>query len=201
MRPRHSGTALLLATTLALAWSPGCDACEATRDRRLQPDRVMDAVGLRAGMVVGEAGAGKGYFTVKLARRVGPEGRVYANDISKSSLDALEERCEEEGIANVTTILGEVEDPLFPDATLDIVFMVYALHDFDRPVAFLDNLEPDLKPGATLVVLDQDPAATGDDHFLERERLVEIFGGAGYELVRCEDFLERDLLCVFRVGR
>jgi ubiquinone/menaquinone biosynthesis C-methylase UbiE len=171
---------------------------DARRDARLQPERVMDAVGIRPGMVVGEAGAGRGYFTFKLARRVGDPGKVYANDIDRDALDHIRQVCRDENIANVVTVVGEVEDPLFPVPGLDLVMMVYALHDFARPAAFLVNLRKYLKPGGTVVVLDQDPDRTGDRHFLDRERLVALFGESGYELARDERFLERDLLLVFR---
>lgn len=171
------------------------------RDARLQPERVMDAVGVRPGMVIGEAGAGRGYFTFKLARRVGESGTVYANDIDKDVLDEVEDRCRTEGIQNIHTILGEVEDPLFPVGALDMAFLVYALHDFDEPVAFLENLERYLKPGATVVVLDQDPDVTGEhDHFLTGERVRELFRQGGYELAGEETFLERDMVIVFRAA-
>ena len=171
---------------------------DSRRDARLQPERVLDAVGIRPGMVVGEAGAGRGYFTFKLARRVGASGRVYANDIDRTALDHVRQVCRDEAIGNVETVVGEVEDPLFPVAGLEVVVMVYALHDFSRPVAFLQNLKKYLKPGGTVVILDQDPDATGDHHFLTRERLVELFTESGYELARDERFLEKDLLLVFR---
>ena len=181
---------------IALVGAPAAD--EARRDRRLQPDRVLDVVGLRPGMVVGEAGAGKGYFTIKLARRVGPTGTVYANDIDASALEALEDRAQREKLTNITTVVGEVSDPLFPEQ-VDIVFMVYAFHDFDRPVEFLDNLERYLKPGATVVVLDEDPVVTGDHHFLTPAEVLEHFGQAGYERLAVEDFLDEVVLLVFRL--
>jgi len=114
---------------------------DSRRDARLQPERVLDAVGIRPGMVVGEAGAGRGYFTFKLARRVGASGKVYANDIDRAALDDLRQVCRDEKIGNVETVVGEVEDPLFPVAGIEVVVMVYALHDFSRPVAFLQNLK------------------------------------------------------------
>jgi ubiquinone/menaquinone biosynthesis C-methylase UbiE len=170
------------------------------RDARLQPDRVMDAVGIRPGMVVGEAGAGRGYFTFKLARRVGATGKVYANDIDEDALDHVRQVCKEEGIANVETVVGEVEDPRFPLTGLELVIMVYALHDFSRPAPFLQNLKKYLAPGAAVVILDQDPEASGNGHFMSRERYVELFAESGYELARDERFLEKDLLLVFRVS-
>jgi ubiquinone/menaquinone biosynthesis C-methylase UbiE len=178
--------------------TPASAADDARRDAQLQPDRVMDAIGVRPGMVVGEAGAGRGYFTFKLARRVGASGKVYANDNDRAALDHVRQVCRDENIGNIETVVGEVEDPLFPVAGLEVVVMVYALHDFAGPVAFLENLKKYLKPAGTVVVLDQDPDVTGDRHFLTRERLVALFGESGYALARDERFLEKDLLLVFR---
>jgi ubiquinone/menaquinone biosynthesis C-methylase UbiE len=175
------------------------DALEdAERDARLQPERVMDAIGVRPGMVIGEAGAGRGYFTFKLARRVGAQGKVYANDIDRGALDHIRQVCRDENIANVETVVGEVEDPLFPVGGLEMVMMVYAFHHFARPVPFLENLKKYLEPGGKVVILDQDPEVSGSSHFLSRKRLVELFRESGYELARDERFLERDLLLVFR---
>lgn len=173
---------------------------ESDRDRWQQPERVMDAIGVKPGMVIGEAGAGTGYFTFKLARRVGETGMVYANDIVERALRQLKDRADREGFKNIKTIVGEVDDPLFPENALDMVMMVYAIHDFERPVAFLENLKRYLKPGASVVILDQDPKKTGDrGHFLTFEKLNDIFEKAGYEFVRNENFLSRDLLCIFRI--
>ena len=203
MRERQTRAAVTILVACAVAAAlvvvaPAGATEDSRRDARLQPERVMDAIGIRPGMVVGEAGAGRGYFTFKLARRVGPSGKVYANDIDRSALDDLRQVCRDEKIGNVETVVGEVEDPLFPVAGLEVVVMVYAIHDFARPVAFLGNLKKYLKPGGTVVVLDQDPDASGDRHFLTRERLVALFAESGYELARDERILEKDLLLVFR---
>jgi ubiquinone/menaquinone biosynthesis C-methylase UbiE len=181
--------------------SPAAALDDAARDALLEPERVMDTIGIRSGMVVGEAGAGRGYFTLKLARRVGEAGRIYANDIDERALEHVRERCRSEGIRNVETVVGQVDDPRFPERGLDVVMMVYAIHDFARPAAFLRNLKPYLKPGGTVVILDQNPEASGDTHFFTRARLVELFGQSGYELVLEGDFLTRDLLLVFRPSR
>jgi hypothetical protein len=83
-------------------------------------------------------------------------------------------------------------------AGLEVVVMVYALHDFARPAAFLGNLKKYLKPSGTVVILDQDPEASGDHHFLTRERLVALFAESGYALARDERILEKGLLLFFR---
>ena len=157
LRNLVASAALVALATVCPARATGSDE----RDARLQPERVMDTIGIRPGTVVGEAGAGRGYFTFKLARRVGPSGRVLANDIDRAALDHVRRVCRDEGVGNVETVVGEVDDPLFPVSGLEIVVMVYALHDFAHPVVFLRNLKKYLKPGGSVVILDQDPGATG----------------------------------------
>jgi ubiquinone/menaquinone biosynthesis C-methylase UbiE len=171
-----------------------------TRNRNEQPERVMDAVGLRPGMVVGEVGAGHGYFTFWLARRVGPEGKIYANDISPSALSAIRKRCQDEGITHVETILGEVEDPLFPAGDLDMVFIVNAFHDLAKPDELMDNLLPSLKPGATVVIMDRDPEKFRDPvgHFLTKEEILAKISASQFVLDRMEAFLPQHNLYILR---
>ncbi len=203
---RNRGAVSILLYALAgvaaglVSAAPAAALDDAARDAEIQPERVMDAIGIRPGMVVGEAGAGHGYFTFKLARRVGEAGRIYANDIDADALEHVCERCRSEGVRNVETVLGRVADPLFPARSLDLVMMVYALHDFAEPQAFLENLKGYLKPGATVVILDRDPDVTREHHFLPRERLLSLFTASGYVLSREERFVEKHLLLVFRAA-
>ena len=186
---------------VAIALATACGADNEWRDRWLKPDQAMEALGVKPGMVIGEVGAGTGYFTVKLARAVGPRGRVYANDIDEDALEELRERCEEEGLQNVVTVVGEDDDPLLPAGSLELVILVYALHDIDEPVEILRNLVASLLPGARVFVLDQDPEATGSNHFLPADRVREVFREAGYREVEVDgSFLERDLLLGFVVA-
>lgn len=191
---RIAAVSILLAVVGSFAVIEGS---EERRDRQLQPERVLDALSVTKGMTVGEVGAGRGYFALKLARRVGPGGHVYANDIDSDVLETLSERCDTEKLNNVTIVHGDVDHPHLPVNRLDMVFLVYALHDFSQPVEVLKNLRPSLRAGGIVVVLDQDPEITDDDHFLSSERVIELFGESGYRLIRREHFLERDLLMVF----
>lgn len=179
--------------------SAGSDPQESRRDRDLQPERLMDAIGVKPGMTVAEPGCGSGYFTFKLAKRVGETGKVYAEDIDEKALSRLEARRDREGFDNIVTILGEVEDPLLPEGELDLVIFVHAFHDFEKPVEFLKNLKPSLKPGATVVDVDIDADMTGEhSHFDTQKEVREYFELAGYELVRSEDFLEKFFVLIFR---
>lgn len=173
-----------------------------TRDEWQQPEKIMDVIGIKPGMVIGEPGAGGGYFTFKLAKRVGPKGRIYANDISENSLIKIEEKCKEEKIENIITILGETEDPLLPEKQMDMVIMVYVFHDLSSPVPFLNNLKKSLKPGAKLVFVERDPDKTDSNyeknHFYNKEKIVQLTKEAGFKLVKIETFLKYDNIYIFR---
>ncbi|MDH4195927.1 MAG: class I SAM-dependent methyltransferase, partial [Candidatus Aminicenantes bacterium] len=170
------------------------------RDRDHEPDKVMDIAGVVPGMVIGEVGAGGGYFTFKLAVRVGEGGKVYANDIDSGALRSLRNRARREGVVNIETIVGEVEDPLLPAGALDMVFMVNVFHDLAKPVELLRNLVPSLKPGGTVVILDRDPEKVRGQsrHFLPTETILAKVKEAGFELVRMETFLRYHNLYIVR---
>lgn len=160
----------------------------------------MDVIGAKAGMTIGEVGAGNGYFTFKLARRVGPSGLIFANDIDLSKLRHIAAGAKERKIGNIITVRGEVDDPLFPAGALDLVIMVYVFHELAEPVKLLQNLKPSLKPNATLVILDQDPDKVrgSGEHFYHQEKILELVGQAGFEVVSIETFLSRDNFYILR---
>ena len=168
---------------------------------RQPPEKVMDAAGIKPGMVIGEVGAGRGRFTMHLARRVGNKGKIFANDIDAEGLSYLRERCQREGILNVEIILGEIDDPLLPEGTLDMVFMVWTYHFLDQPVAMLKKLLPALKPGGTVVLVEPDPirGPGGEDHGISPERMRREAEQAGFEVVRIEDFLPWDLIFILKI--
>jgi tRNA A58 N-methylase Trm61 len=162
------------------------------------PGKVMDAAGVKPGMVVGEVGAGRGRFTMHLAHRVEEAGKILAHDIDEESLVFVRERCQSAGIRNVETIVGRVDDPLFPEKALDMVFMVWTYHFIDQPVAMLKSLLSALKPGGTVVLVEPDPVRGpgGSDHGIAPERMREEAAEAGFELVRTETFLPEDNIFV-----
>ncbi len=195
---RGSSSLTAVVIILFIVFSPS-PAQEGWRDRLMQPERTMDAIGVRPGMVIGEAGAGEGYFTFHLSRRVGSGGMVYANDIDRKALDAIDSRCRKDGVLNIQTVVGEVVDPLFPVKDLDMIILVYAFHDFARQEEWLQNAKRYLNSGATLVIIDRDPDKYGGEysHFLTRPKLLEIVRRAGYEPLRVETFLERENIYIF----
>ena len=177
----------------------GPDAWEARANRYQPPEEVMDAIGVKAGMVVAEVGAGRGRYVVRMAERVGDTGKVYANDIDEEKLEYLRHRCERDSIKNVETILGEVDDPLLPEGALDLVYLINTYHDLDEPVELMRNIKPALKPGGLVVVIEHDAEkSTSTHHRIEQEVLFDQLGEAGYQVVRVETFLERDNINIFR---
>lgn len=124
------------------------------RDAWQQPDRVMDALGIADGSVVGDLGAGGGWFTIRLARRVGPNGVVYAEDVQPQMIEAIERRVRREGWRNVRAVLGTPSDPRLPRGKLDAILIVEAYHEMEDPVTLLRNAATALKPQGRIGVID-----------------------------------------------
>jgi len=169
-------------------------AWEANVNKRQPPEIVLKTIGLKPGMTIGEVGAGTGRYTVEIASRVGPSGRVYANDINQEALKFLEGRCKEQGLIHVETVLGSLKETNLPAAALEMVIMVNVVHCLAEPVALLKNVGDSLKPDGQIVIvegnLDKDPSSAGE--WFSRAKLLKIYLDAGYVLVREETFLPKD---------
>lgn len=200
MRRTTLSFSLFVCFCLTLSW-PETFAQSSRRDTWQQPEKIMDSLGIKSGMVIGEAGAGDGYFTFHLAKRVGTEGKVYANDIDKRALQRLFNRARREGVSNIDTVLGEVDDPLFPKGELDGVVLMMAFHDFEKPTEWMKNVMSALKPGAFLAIIDPDPDKTGRDrdHFWTKAKVLATMAKTDFALVHFFTFLERDNIYVYKV--
>ena len=177
------------------------DEIDRMRDRDLQPERIMDVIGLRPGMTVGEAGASYGYFTFKMSRRVGPTGRVYANDIDPGALASIRKRAVSEKAANITTVIGEVADPRFPGNDLDLIVVFDCLFEFSEQAAWMKNARRYLKPGGRLVIVDPDGSKMASAHFLSRQQVIGFSRESGYMVVAVDDtFLKTHMIVVLQPG-
>lgn len=166
---------------------------ERINSKRMPPKQVLDSIGLHTGMTIGEIGAGKGRYTVHLARRVGNTGKVYANDINQSHLDFLKKRCSKSTITNVKYILGKEDNPLFPKEKLDMVITVWVYHHLTKPVEILENIKSHLKSDGKVVIIDPDPEKERDsDRPTTNERIIKEADEAGYRVVKMLDFLPMD---------
>lgn len=178
----------------------GHDAIDKLRDRDLQPEKILDVIELRDGMRAGEAGASYGYFTFKMSRRVGDKGIVYANDIDQNALMQIEDKCKAEKITNIRTVLGAVEDPLFPEKDLDMVVVFDCLFEFSAPAEWMRNARKYIKPGGQLVIVDPDPAKIGStEHFLSRKQVIDFATKSGYEPIKVDDsFLKSHMIIILQ---
>lgn len=161
-------------------------ATEDVRDSRGEAQKVMDLADLSDGMTVADIGAGEGYYTVRLATRVGEDGRVLAQDIDRDALDRLGRRVERERFDNVSIKLGREDDPQLPDDSFDRIFLVHMYHEVREPYAFLWRLWPALADQGQVIVVDKDRPT--DQHGIPPLLLSCEFKAVGFRLV---EFLEK----------
>ncbi len=159
---------------------------EDARDNRGEAQKVMDLANIGEGMTVADIGAGEGYYTVRLAERVGDAGRVLAQDIDRDALERLGRRVEQERLENISIKLGEVDDPQLPGSSFDRIFLVHMYHEVSEPYAFLWRLWPALAEGGQVIVVDADRPT--DRHGMPPKLLFCEFDAAGYRLM---EFLEK----------
>lgn len=154
---------------------------EEQRDNRNEATTVMDLAGVREGMTVADIGAGEGYYTVRLAERVGARGRVLAQDIDRDALNRLAQRVLRERLDNVSVRLGTPDDPKLPENSFDRVFMVHMYHEIQEPYAFLWRMRPALREGGQVIVVDIDRPT--DEHGIAPQLLFCEFAAVGFRLV------------------
>lgn len=173
-------------------------------DRTLwqKPDQIMDAVHVADGSTVADIGAGAGWFTIRLAQRVGPKGHVYAQDLQRLMLDAIKRRVQREGLENVTTVQAHGNDPNLPAKTLDAILMVDAYQEVENRVDYLRNLANALKPTGRIGIVNWKPGRGGpgpDPNERVAQSVVEgDAAAAGLKVIAHEDLPYQYLLVLSR---
>ena len=171
------------------------------RESEEAPAKALDAIGIAKGSAVADIGAGSGYFTVRLAERVGPTGKVYANDIQPEMLVLLRRRLELGHITNVTLVQGAIDDPKLPSSAIDLELLVDVYHEFSQPQAMLRHLRDALKPDGRLVLLEyrkEDPAIPirPEHKMTVAEAKLEV-EHEGYRLAQVKEDLPRQHILIF----
>jgi predicted methyltransferase len=170
------------------------------RDEWQQPGKIMDALGIGDASVVADLGAGSGWFTIRLANRVGPNGLVYAEDIQRPMIQAIKVRVDRLGLKNVATVLGIATDPRLP-APVDAVLIVDAYHEMEQPVPLLTNLAKSLKPMGRIGIVDftKDGGGPGPsmDERVDPDAVIRDAEAAGLVLRSRETFLKYQYMLVF----
>jgi ubiquinone/menaquinone biosynthesis C-methylase UbiE len=217
MNPGIRHLLVLAASILALAAAPAAQHTRLFRPQDLgelegpdrdewqRPAKIMDALGVGDGSVVADLGAGSGWFTIRLADRVGPNGRVYAEDIQHQMIDSIRRRVDKIGLKNVTTILGTMKDPMLP-APVDAVLIVDAYHEMEQPVVLLRNVARSLKPSGRIGIVNFTKEGGGPGPAMEArvdpERVIRDAQAAGLVLRSRETFLRYQYMLVFeKAGR
>lgn len=149
---RHPVSGRVIAPVMGVGGAEWLERPE--RESEEAPTKAIHALQIQPGQVVADIGAGSGYYTVRLAREVGPTGKVYGTDIQPGMLDLLLRNVAKAKLDNVVPVLGTPDDPKLPPGSIDLALMVDVYHELAAPQAFIRKLRASLKPGGRLVLLE-----------------------------------------------
>jgi ubiquinone/menaquinone biosynthesis C-methylase UbiE len=171
------------------------------RESWQQPEQIMDALYIGEGSVVAEVGVAGGWFTIRLARRVGPNGTVFGEDIQPLMIQATEGRVRGENLRNVQMVLGTALDPRLPKGVLDAALFVDSYYEIEQPIKLLRNLATSMKPTGLIGIVEFTKDGWGPgpamDERIDAERVIHDAEAAGLRLERRETFLRYQYLLVF----
>ncbi len=171
------------------------------REKEEQPTKLMDALKLHEGDVVADIGAGSGYFSFRLANRVGAKGKVLAVDIQQEMLDLISERMKARKVKNIEPILGAISDPKLPPAGVDLILMVDVYHEFSHPFEMTEAMVKGLKPGGRLVFveyrLEDDEVPIKLVHKMSRKQVIKEMEPHPLKYVETIDTLPWQHIIVF----
>lgn len=189
-----------IAPTMSAAGADWLDRSERAQEE--QPDKALDVIGLHPGMMVADVGAGTGYMSIRMARRVAPRGQVYSEDIQPEMLSLLRDHAAAAKVANIETILGTQSDPKLPPNTLDLVLLVDVYHEFSEPQKMLDAIRRALKPDGRLVLLEyraEDPTIPIRPlHKMTVKQAETEVDAEGFRLAKVDESLPRQHILIFR---
>ena len=196
----HPVTGRHIAGVMSAAGSDWLDRPE--REEEEHPDQALQAIGIRRGMVVADVGAGSGVMTFKMAKLVGPSGKVYAVDIQPQMLEILQTRAQRDKVTNVQTVLDTVSDPKLPAGAIDLILLVDVYHEFSQPQAMLDHMREALKPNGRLVLLEyrkEDPTVPIlPDHKMSVSEVKAEVEPEGFQFEQVIEVLPRQHIIIFR---
>ncbi|MBI1787714.1 MAG: class I SAM-dependent methyltransferase [Acidobacteria bacterium] len=174
------------------------------REMEEEPDKALDAIGVNKGSVAADVGAGVGYFTWRLAQRVGPMGRVYANDIEPRMIERLKKNIAARGLRNVESVLGAEDDPRLPAGAIDLILLVDVYHEFSKPQQMLRKMRESLAAGGRLVLLEyrkEDPSVPiRFEHKMTVEEVRAELEAEGFRFDKNLTVLPRQHILVFRAA-
>jgi precorrin-6B methylase 2 len=172
------------------------------REMEEHPDAALDAIGLKPGMMVADVGAGTGYMTLRMATRVGPTGKVYANDVQPEMLRRLRQNAAKDKLTNIETVLGTESDPKLPAGKLDLILMVDVYHELSQPQKMLRKMREALNPDGRLVLLEyrkEDPSIPiRPEHKMSVQEVKTEVEAEGFRLDQVIETLPRQHILILR---
>lgn len=175
------------------------------REWEENPDAMLDLLSLKKGETVGDVGAGVGYLTLRIGKRVGPAGKVYGVDVQKEMLERLRANAAKAGITNIETILGSETDPLLPVGKVDLILMVDVYHELSHPQAMLQSMKKELSPQGRLALVEyrkEDPSIPiRVEHKMSAWEVKAEVEAEGYKLVKTLTTLPRQSVFIFQVAK
>ena len=172
------------------------------REKEEQPEQALATLNLKPGMFVGDVGAGTGFYSIRMAQMVGPNGKVFSNDIQAPMLERLQKNAAAHNIHNIETVLGTESNPNLPANTLDLIVMVDVYHELSRPQRMLDSLRGSLKPDGRLVLLEfrkEDPTVPiRPEHKMSVDEVKAEVIPEGYQFEKVVDTLPWQHIVFFR---
>jgi ubiquinone/menaquinone biosynthesis C-methylase UbiE len=195
----HPVSGRVYAQTMGVQGAPWLERAE--REREEDPDLAIRLIRIQKGWTVADVGAGSGYYTLRLARAVGPMGKVYANDVQPGMLDLLQKNVAKARVMNVVPVLGSIDDPKLPAGSIDLAIMVDVYHEFSQPQKMLQNLREALKPDGRLVLLEyraEDPnVPILREHKMSKAQVKQELEHEGFKQSRVFDDLPWQHLFIF----
>jgi ubiquinone/menaquinone biosynthesis C-methylase UbiE len=172
------------------------------RESDERPDQALDAIGIQRGSTVADIGAGVGYFSWRLAERVGPGGVVYGEDIQQPMLDLLTKNMSARHLTNVRAVLGAPDDPKLPKNSIDVVLLVDVYHEFSEPEKMLDRIREALKPQGRIVFLEyraEDPdVPIREEHKMTVSQVRAEVQPEGFKFDKTIEVLPQQHIIIFR---
>jgi len=189
----------------------GAGGCETwlerpEREQEENPEGALDALNLKAGMTVADVGAGTGYMSLKLAKRVGPGGKVYAEDVQPEMLQRVRANAAKAKASNVVAVQGSFTDPMLPKGQMDLVLLADVYHEFSEPQKMLRGIRESLKPDGRLVLLEyrkEDPKIPiREEHKMTVAEVKTELEAEGFHLAQVIETLPRQhILILTKAGR
>jgi ubiquinone/menaquinone biosynthesis C-methylase UbiE len=196
---KHPVSGRVYAQTMGVQGAPWLDRRE--RDQEEDPDLAIRLLRIQRGSTIADVGAGSGNITIRLAKVVGPTGKVYANDIQPGMLEILQKNVARAKLTNIVPVLGAIDDPKLPADSLDLAIMVDVYHEFAEPQRMLQRLREAIKPGGRLVLLEyraEDPdVPILREHKMSKAQVKQEVEHEGFKQSRVFDDLPWQHLFVF----